>query len=98
MLWQNVVHAQLHNFINTMNFAGLELFLKQQGIPVDALVIKPFIKKDHRHDSKPNTASLFQSSTPRNVDTIKFLLIGNSLCLLPIAFIVLVIVLLACCL
>lgn len=43
--------------------AGLVAFLSREGVPVDVMEVKKSIPKDHRHNSKPNTAALFR--TPR---------------------------------
>ena len=59
-----------------------------EGIPVDHLSILPFVKKDRRHNAKPDTAALFESgnsSLSRLIDSLFFILFNNLSILLTVA-------------
>ena len=56
---------------------ALESYIKAEGIPVDNMVIKPFIPKDRRHASKPDTAVLFGNTHIAKLLILKFVLKNN---------------------
>ena len=45
------------------HLTGLRSFLNREGIPVDHLDISKHVPRDRRHQSKPDTAALFNSLT-----------------------------------
>lgn len=59
---------------------ALDAFINLEGIPVDNLIIRPYIAKDRRHASKPNTSVLFGGSSvawKEKLILLKFIIINN---------------------
>ena len=67
----------------SVSCTGLQSFLDREEIPVDVLAIKPHIKKDRRHASKPDTAYLLSSDNPSSlsmyIKTFSFVISHNPL-------------------
>ncbi|XP_064406005.1 olefin beta-lactone synthetase-like [Halichondria panicea] len=60
--------------------AGVESLLSREGIPVDHLSIRKSLPRDRRHQSKPNTAALFNKSNPNSFSKIiKLFLRANTM-------------------
>ena len=75
---------------------GLQSFLDREEIPVDVLVIKPHVKKDRRHASKPDTAYLLSSDNPSSLSmygkTFSFVIRHNPIMALLFLFLLLLII------
>ena len=75
---------------------GLQSFLDHEEIPVDVLIIKPHIKKDRRHASKPDTAYLLSSDNPSSLSmytrAFSFVISHNPLIAVLFLFLLLLIV------
>ena len=70
------------------HLTGLRSFLNREGIPVDHLDIRKHVPRDRRHQSKPDTAALFNKSNPNSVSkVIKLVLRANPLLAVLLIFI-----------
>ncbi len=86
-------HTISPSLSHTPLYTGIESLLNQEGIPVDHLSIRKSIPRDRRHQSKPNTAALFNKSNPNSASKIiKLILKANTVLALVFIFIQMILI------